>query len=173
MADRRDACVEGAPDVGRIPQGGLGVRAKGGGPQGCRQRRLYTASSSSADPTAGELADTKKELARLKAEVKAAAKAAAKATANQTLPTTKGKGQGSDAEKKICFHFRDHGNCPKGDSCPYSHDKELRKHALAARQDAGHQHTLATSKGGGKAGSPTPRPRRKPRLRLLPEGRQL
>ena len=37
---------------------------------------VYTASSSSADPNAGELADTKKELAKLKAEVKAAAKAA-------------------------------------------------------------------------------------------------
>ena len=35
---------------------------------------VYTASSSSADPNAGELADTKKELAKLKAEVKAAAK---------------------------------------------------------------------------------------------------
>ena len=97
---------------------------------------------------AGELADAKKELAKLKAEVKAAAKAAAKATANQTLTATKGKGKGGDADKKICFHFRDHGNCPKGDSCPYSHDKELRK-----RRDAGHQQTLAASgKGGGKAG---------------------
>ena len=75
---------------------------------------VYTASSSSADPNAGELADTKKELAKLKAEVKAAAKAAA----NQTYATAKGKGKGGDAEKKICFHFRDHGNCPKGDSCP-------------------------------------------------------
>ena len=87
---------------------------------------VYTASSSSADPNAGELADTKKELAKLKAEVKAAA--------NQTYATAKGKGKGGDAEKKICFHFRDHGNCPKGDSCPYSHDKELRKRALAARR---------------------------------------
>ena len=95
---------------------------------------VYTASSSSADPHAGELADTKKELAKLKAEVKAAAKAAAKASANQTFAAaTKGKGKGGDADKKICFHFRDHGNCPKGDSCPYSHDKELRKRALASR----------------------------------------
>ena len=113
---------------------------------------VYTASSSSADPNAGELADTKKELAKLKAEVKAAAKAAPKAAANQTYATAKGKGKGGDAEKKICFHFRDHGNCPKKDSCPYSHDKELRKRALAARRDAGHQQTLATTKGGGKAG---------------------
>ena len=79
-------------------------------------------------------------------------RAAAKAAANQTYATAKGKGKGGDAEKKICFHFRDHGNCPKGDSCPYSHDKELRKRALAARRDAGHQQTLATTKGGGKAG---------------------
>ena len=79
-------------------------------------------------------------------------RAAAKAAANQTYATAKGKGKGGDAEKKICFHFRDHGNCPKKDSCPYSHDKELRKRALAARRDAGHQQTLATTKGGGKAG---------------------
>ena len=114
---------------------------------------VYTASSSSADPQAGELADTNKELAKLKAEVKAAAKAAAKANATQTFAAaTKGKGKGGDADKKICFHFRDHGNCPKGDSCPYSHDKELRKRALAARREAGHQQTLATTKGGGKSG---------------------
>ena len=119
---------------------------------------VYTASSSSADPRAGELADTKKELAKLKAEVKAAAKAAAKANATQTFAAaTKGKGKGGDADKKICFHFRDHGNWPKGDSCPYSHDKELRKHALAARREAGHQQTLATTKRGGK-----------PRLRARP-----
>ena len=114
---------------------------------------VYTASSSSADPRASELADTKKELAKLKAEVKAAAKAAAKASATQTFAAaTKGKGKGGDADKKICFHFRDHGNCPKGDSCPYSHDKELRTRALAARREAGHQQTLATTKGGGKSG---------------------
>ena len=73
-ADKRlDASVEGAPDVGGVPQGGLGV---------C------------ADPHAGELADTKKELAKLKAEVKAAAKAAAKANATQTFAAaTKGKGR--------------------------------------------------------------------------------
>ena len=38
---------------------------------------------------------------------------------------------------KICFHFRDHGNCPKGDQCPWSHDKELRKKTLAALKESG------------------------------------
>ena len=38
---------------------------------------------------------------------------------------------------KICFHFRDHGNCPKGDQCPWSHDKELRKRTLAALKESG------------------------------------
>ena len=141
---------------------------------------VYTASSSSTDPTAGELADTKKELARLKTEVKAAAKAAAKATANQTLATTKGKGKGSDAEKKICFHFRDHGNCPKGDSCPYSHDKELRKHALPPVGMRATSRRLLRAKVVARLGarelarpaSPRPRPRRKPRLRArLPRSR--
>ena len=141
------------PGRGKNPRRWSWSSSKGRRPTKLSANAVYTASSSSADPTAGELADTKKELARLKAEVKAAAKAAAKATANQTLATTKGKGKGGDAEKKICFHFRDHGNCPKKDSCPYSHDKELRKRALAARRHAGHQQTLATGKGGGKTGS--------------------
>ena len=38
---------------------------------------------------------------------------------------------------KLCFHFRDHGNCPKGDACPWSHDKELRRKALAAMKETG------------------------------------
>ena len=102
---------------------------------------VYTASSSSADPTAGELADAKKELARLKAEVKAAAKAAAKATANQTLATAKGKGKGSDAEKKICFHFRDHGK--PGTVCPFfAKNGSCRKGA-----NCDMVHSLATSGG--------------------------
>ena len=56
---------------------------------------------------------------------------------------------------KLCFHFRDHGNCPKGDACPWSHDKELRRKALAARKEAsggkGAEQTYATK--GGKGGS--------------------
>ena len=61
------------------------------------------------------------------------------------------KGSGKGAASKICFHFRDHGNCPKGDSCPFSHDKELRKQALAAKRG---ESTLAAKggKGGGKGG---------------------
>ena len=48
---------------------------------------------------------------------------------------TAGKGSGKgDKKSKICFHFRDHGNCPKGDSCEYSHDKELRRKILAERK---------------------------------------
>ena len=48
-----------------------------------------------------------------------------------TLVTRPGK------SGKICFHFRDHGSCPKGDQCPWSHDKELRKKALAALKESG------------------------------------
>ena len=75
------------------------------------------------------------------------------------------KGGGKGAASKICFHFRDHGNCPKGDSCPFSHDKELRKQALAAKRG---ESTLAAKggkgggKGGGKAGAA--RPSRRPPL---------
>ena len=44
-------------------------------------------------------------------------KAKAKAAPDQGVLTTHpGKSQ------KICFHFRDHGNCPKGDAYPFSHD---------------------------------------------------
>ena len=77
------------------------------------------------------------------------------------------KGGGKGAASKICFHFRDHGNCPKGDSCPFSHDKELRKQALAAKRG---ESTLAAKggkgggKGGGKAGAaPKAKPKAKPK----------
>ena len=62
----------------------------------------------------------------------------------------------AERERRASFHFRDHGNCPKGDSCPFSHDKELRKQALAAKRG---ESTLAAKggkgggKGGGKAGA--------------------
>ena len=64
----------------------------------------------------------------------------------------KGAGKG----KKIRFHFRDHGSCPKRKDCPYSHDKELRKQALADRSSASGSASYAASsgagpKGGGKA----------------------
>ena len=37
---------------------------------------------------------------------------------DSVLNTDTGKGAGR--KSKICFHFRDHGNCPKGDKCEYS-----------------------------------------------------
>ena len=96
---------------------------------------VYTTGSQGADPAVA-LAEAQKEIKSLKAAAKAAAKgaaAAAKAGADQTYAATS-KGAGKGADKKICFHFRDHGSCPKGDACPYSHDKELRKKALAAKR---------------------------------------
>ena len=82
-----------------------------------------------------ELKKAKDEAKRAKAEV-----AAAKA---KPLVATDGGG------KKICFHFRDHGSCPKGDRCPWFHDKELRKRVLAeAKQKS--DSTLATKGGKGK-----------------------
>ena len=110
---------------------------------------VYTATGSqSADPAVA-LAEAQKEIKSLKAAAKAAAKgaaAAAKAGADQTYAAAS-KGAGKGADKKICFHFRDHGNCPKGDACPYSHDKELRRKALAAKKG---DQTFATAKGKGK-----------------------
>ena len=110
---------------------------------------MYTATGSqSADPSVA-LAEAQKEIKSLKAAAKAAAKgaaAAAKAGADQTFAAAS-KGAGKGADKKICFHFRDHGNCPKGDACPYSHDKELRRKALAAKKG---DQTFATAKGKGK-----------------------
>ena len=63
----------------------------------------------------------------------------------------------TSSEKRLTERWRtrrtrDHGNCPKGDSCPFSHDKELRKQALAAKRG---ESTLAAKggKGGGKGGA--------------------
>ena len=71
------------------------------------------------------------------------------------------KGGGKGAAGKICFHFRDHGNCPKGDSCPFSHDKELRKQALAAKRG---ESTLAAKGGKGVGeGSGKAKPKAKPK----------
>ena len=137
---------------------------------------VYTASSSSADPNAGELADTKKELAKLKAEVKAAAKAAPKAAANQTYATAKGKGKGGDAEKKICFHFRDHGNCPQKDrktvaltlttrSCASVHWPPVGMRATSRRLLRRRVVARLAAREVARTVSPRPRLRRKPRLR--------
>ena len=68
---------------------------------------------------------------------------------DSVLNTDTGKGAGR--KSKICFHFRDHGNCPKGDKCEYSHDKELRKKALAELRARGDS-VGATSDRGGKGG---------------------
>ena len=98
----------------------------------------------------------------------AAARPSGAAPKDSTLAAGPGaKGGGKGAASKICFHFRDHGNCPKGDSCPFSHDKELRKQALAAKRG---ESTLAAKggkgggKGGGKAGAaPKAKPKAKPK----------
>ena len=80
-------------------------------------------SGSSADKP---LAKLKEELKKAKDEAKRAKEAAAKAKASSTLAISDG-----GKSQKLCFHFRDHGSCPKGDRCPWSHDKELRKKVLA------------------------------------------
>ncbi|CAE7297016.1 pol, partial [Symbiodinium sp. CCMP2456] len=94
-----------------------------------------------------------REEIRLKAAAKAAAaKPSGAAARDSTLAAGSGaKGGGKGAASKICFHFRDHENCPKRDSCPFSQDKELRKQALAAKRG---ESTLAAKggKGGGKGG---------------------
>ena len=65
--------------------------------------------------------------------------------------------KGSGKDKKICFHFRDHGSChKKGKRLPVLPDKELRKQALVDRNSAGGNSSYAATsgaapKGGGKA----------------------
>ena len=109
-----------------------------------------TTAGEPSDPSAA-LAKAQKEIRELKAAAKAAAaRPSGAAPKDSTLAAGPGaKGGGKGAAGKICFHFRDHGNCPKGDSCPFSHDKELRKQALAAKRG---ESTLAAKggKGGGK-----------------------
>ena len=120
-----------------------------------------TTAGEPSDPSAA-LAKAQKEIRELKAAGKAAA---ARPSGAACKDSTLGGGKG--AASKICFHFRDHGNCPKGDSCPFSHDKELRKQALAAKCG---ESTLAAKggkgggKGGGKAGAaPKAKPKAKPK----------
>ena len=127
-----------------------------------------TTAGEPSDPSAA-LAKAQKEIRELKAAAKAAAaRPSGAAPKDSTLAAGPGaKGGGKGAASKICFHFRDHGNCPKGDSCPFSHDKELRKQALAAKRG---ESTLAAKggkgggKGGGKAGAaPKAKPKAKPK----------
>ena len=110
--------------------------------------------------TAGEPSDPSAALAKAQKEIREL-KPAAKAAAARP------PGAAPKDSTLICFHFRDHGNCPKGDSCPFSHDKELRKQALAAKRG---ESTLAAKggkgggKGGGKAGAaPKAKPKAKPK----------
>ncbi|OLP83939.1 hypothetical protein AK812_SmicGene35243 [Symbiodinium microadriaticum] len=110
-----------------------------------------------------EQREAQKEIRELKAAAQAAAARPSGAAAkDSTLAAGSGaKGGGKGAAGKICFHFRDHGNCPKGDSCPFSHDKELRKQALAAKRG---ESTLAAKGGKGVGeGSGKAKPKAKPK----------
>ena len=106
-----------------------------------------TTAGETSDPSAA-LAKAQKEIRELKAAAKAAAaRPSGAAPKDSTLAAGPGaKGGGKGAASKICFHFRDHGNCPKGDSCSFSHEKELRKQALAAKRG---ESTLAAKCGSG------------------------
>ena len=96
-------------------------------------------SGSSADKP---LAKLKEELKKAKDEAKRAKEAAAKAKASSTLAISDG-----GKSQKLCFHFRDHGSCPKKKNrCPWSHDKELRKKVLAEMKSK--SDSTLTSKGG-------------------------
>ena len=123
------------------------------------EEATHTASANSVftydqDPPNSAAAEARKELDKLKAEANKQAKANATAAANaaeqQSLLALQDKGAAKG--RKICFHFRGHGSCPKGKDCPYSHDKELRKQALVDRSNAGGNTSYAaTSVAGPKA----------------------
>ena len=68
-----------------------------------------------------------------------------KAPKQQVLAATEGTNG-----KKLCFHYRDHGTCPWGDKCHYSHDKELRKKALAEKKQHAESGSVLAVKGQGK-----------------------
>ncbi|OLP87509.1 hypothetical protein AK812_SmicGene31268 [Symbiodinium microadriaticum] len=112
----------------------------------------YSTTAGEAPDSSAALAKAQKEIRELKAAAKAAAARPSGAAAkDSTLAAGSGaKGGGKGAASKICFHFRDHGNCPKGDSCPFSHDNELRKQALAAKRG---ESTLEGAGGPAQAGS--------------------
>ena len=123
------------------------------------------------DPPNSAAAEALKELDKLKAEAKKLAKAnatAAKAAEHQSLLALQDKSSGKG--KKICFHFRDHGSCPKGKDCPYSHDKELRKQALADRSNAGGSASYAASSGAGSKRGGKGKAKAKAKAKASPKG---
>ncbi|CAJ1448996.1 unnamed protein product, partial [Effrenium voratum] len=69
-----------------------------------------------------------------------------KAPKQQVLAATEGTNG-----KKLCFHYRDHGTCPWGDKCHYSHDKELRKKALAEKKQHAESGSVLAGKYDGKS----------------------
>ena len=121
------------------------------------------------DPPDSAAAEARKELDKLKAEAKKLAKAnataAAKAAEHQSMLALQDKGAGKGG-KKICFHFRDHGSCPKNKDCPYSHDRELRKQALAGRNSAGGSSEVRDTRTAVRP-RPKQRPRPKPARRAV------
>ena len=95
---------------------------------------------------------------------RAQARPSGAAAKDSTLAAGSGaKGGGKGAAGKICFLFRDHGNCPKGDSCPFSHDKELRKQAKRGESTLAAKGGKGGGKGGGKAGAAKAKPKAKPK----------
>ena len=56
---------------------------------------------------------------------------------------------GDPRKEKLCWNFRDHGSCSKGNDCPFSHDKEFRKRELQRlkQQGKGGESTAAYQQG--------------------------
>ena len=134
--------------MGGVPQSGLGVRAKGSGPQGRRQRRLHGLELQrrpQRSPT------PRRSLRSSRRKSRSQPRQPLRPLQTRPTPLPRGRVRAVMQKRRSAFTSVTTVTVPR-DSCPYSHDKELRKRALAARRDAGHQQTLATTKGGGKAG---------------------